>query len=46
LPGVLIALAGLPVWLWLGHHRAARAALAGISAPVVGVHGAALYNPI
>jgi chromate transporter len=31
LPGVLIALAGLPVWLWLGHHPAARAALAGIN---------------
>ena len=29
LPGLLIALAGLPVWLWLGHHPIARAALAG-----------------
>jgi chromate transporter len=46
LPGVLIALAGLPIWLWLGHHSAARAALAGINAAVVGVLGAALYNPI
>jgi chromate transporter len=46
LPGVLIALAGLPVWLWLGHHPAARAALAGINAAVVGVLGAALYDPI
>jgi chromate transporter len=46
LPGLLIALAGLPVWLWLGHHPAARAALAGIKAAVVGVLGAALYNPI
>jgi chromate transporter len=46
LPGVLIALAGLPVWLWLGRHPAARAALAGINAAVVGVLGAALYNPI
>ena len=46
LPGILIALAGLPVWLWLGHHPAARAALAGINAAVVGVLGAALYNPI
>jgi chromate transporter len=46
LPGLLIALAGLPVWLWLGHHPAARAALAGINAAVVGVLGAALYNPI
>src|SRR5262249_28478714 len=46
LPGILIALAGLQVWLWLGHHPAARAALAGINAAVVGVLGAALYNPI
>ena len=46
LPGVLIALAGLPVWLWLGHHPTARAALAGINAAVVGVLGAVLYNPI
>jgi chromate transporter len=46
LPGLLIALAGLPVWLWLGHHPSARAALAGINAAVVGVLGAALYNPI
>ena len=46
LPGMLIALAGLPVWLWLGHHPAARAALAGINAAVVGVLGAALFNPI
>jgi chromate transporter len=46
LPGLLIALAGLPVWLWLGRHPAARAALAGINAAVVGVLGAALYNPI
>lgn len=46
LPGLLIALAGLRVWLWLGHHPAARASLAGINAAVVGVLGAALYNPI
>jgi chromate transporter len=46
LPGLLIALAGLPVWLWLGHHPAARGALAGINAAVVGVLGAALYDPI
>jgi chromate transporter len=46
LPGVLIALAGLPIWLWLGHHPSARAALAGINAAVVGILGAALYNPI
>ena len=46
LPGILVALAGLPIWLWLGHHPAARAALAGINAAVVGILGAALYNPI
>ncbi len=46
LPGMLIALAGLRIWLWLGHHPAARAALAGVNAAVVGVLGAALYNPI
>jgi chromate transporter len=46
LPGVLIAVAGLPLWSWLGRHPAARAALAGINAAVVGVLGAALYNPI
>jgi chromate transporter len=46
LPGLLVALAGLPLWLWLCHHPAARAALAGINAAVVGVLGAALYDPI
>ncbi len=46
LPGMLVALAGLRIWLWLGHHPIARAALAGINAAVVGVLGAALYNPI
>jgi chromate transporter len=46
LPGILIALAGLPLWAWLGHRPTARAALAGINAAVVGVLGAALYDPI
>lgn len=46
LPGILIAIAGLPLWAWFGHHPAARGALAGINAAVVGVLGAALYNPI
>jgi chromate transporter len=46
LPGMLVALAGLPLWNWLGHHAAARGALAGVNAAVVGVLGAALYSPI
>ena len=46
LPGMLLALAGLPLWGWIGHHPTARGALAGINAAVVGVLGAALYNPI
>jgi chromate transporter len=46
LPGVLVALAGLPLWTWVGHHPAAKAALAGVNAAVVGVLGAALYDPI
>jgi len=46
LPGMLVALAGLPLWNWLGHHPLARGALAGVNAAVVGVLGAALYNPI
>jgi chromate transporter len=46
LPGMLVALAGLPLWSWIGHHPAARGGLAGVNAAVVGVLGAALYNPI
>jgi chromate transporter len=46
LPGILVALAGLPVWSWVGRRPAARAALAGVNAAVVGILGAALYSPI
>lgn len=46
LPGVLVALAGLPLWTWLARHPAAKAGLAGVNAAVVGVLGAALYDPI
>jgi chromate transporter len=46
LPGLLLALAGFPVWKWLGRRSAARGALAGVNAAVVGVLGAALYDPI
>jgi chromate transporter len=44
--GLLIALASFPLWNWVGHHATARGALAGINAAVVGILGAALYNPI
>ncbi|HXQ13058.1 MAG TPA: chromate efflux transporter [Caulobacteraceae bacterium] len=46
LPGLLVALAGLPLWTWIGGHPAAGGALAGVNAAVVGVLGAALYSPI
>lgn len=46
LPGLLLALAALPLWAWLGRHAGARGALAGVNAAVVGVLGAALYDPI
>jgi len=46
LPGLLIALAGVPLWTWLARHPAARGGLAGVNAAVVGVLGAALYDPI
>ncbi len=46
LPGLLISVAGLRLWSWLGEHSATRGALAGVNAAVVGVLGAALYDPI
>lgn len=46
LPGILLALAGLPLWTWLARHSAAQAALAGVNAAVVGLLAAALYDPI
>ncbi len=46
LPGLLLAVAGLTVWLWLGRRPVARGALAGVNAAVVGLLGAALYHPI
>ncbi len=46
LPGILVALAGLPLWAWLSRHPMARAGLAGVNATVVGVLGAALYDPV
>ncbi len=46
LPGLLVALAGLPVWTWVSRHDVAKAGLAGVNAAVVGVLGAALYDPV
>jgi chromate transporter len=46
LPGLLVALAGLPVWAWVARHDAAKAGLAGVNAAVVGLLGAALYDPV
>jgi len=46
LPGMLMAVASLLLWNWLGVRSTARGALAGVNAAVVGVLAAALYNPI
>ena len=46
LPGFLLVLGTLPAWDWLRSVPAARAALAGVNAAVVGILAAALYDPI
>jgi len=46
LPGILLAICGTLLWNTLMRARAAQAALAGINAAVVGLLGAALYNPV
>lgn len=46
LPGVLILVATLPFWESLRKRAAARATMAGVNAAVVGLLGAALYNPV
>lgn len=46
LPGFLTALAGAPLWRWMSSHPSAQGALAGINASVVGILGAALYDPV
>jgi chromate transporter len=43
---MLLAFGALPLWTWLSRHAAARAALAGINAAVVGVLAAALWRPV
>lgn len=46
LPGLLILLAALPFWEALRARPAAQAALRGSNAAVVGILGAALYDPV
>ena len=46
LPGLLIAIAGSSVWRWAAQLPRAGGALAGVNAAVVGILGAALYNPV
>jgi chromate transporter len=46
IPGLLALMAALPFWRDLSGRQSARAAMAGINAAVVGLLGAALYNPV
>jgi chromate transporter len=46
LPGILILLGTLPFWDSLRRRVGAQAAMRGINAAVVGLLGAALYNPL
>lgn len=46
LPGFLLVAGALPVWQTLSHLPRATQAVAGVNAAVVGLLGAALYDPI
>ena len=46
LPGMLVATAGLSLWRVAARLPHAGSALAGINAAVVGILGAAFYNPV
>ena len=46
IPGILILLGTLPFWESFRKRARAQAAMRGINAAVVGVLGAALYNPV
>lgn len=46
LPGLLILIAALPFWNGLRQRPGAQAAMRGVNAAVVGLLGAALYNPV
>ena len=45
-PGLLVLLGALPFWHALRAQPAAQSAMAGINAAVVGLLGAALYDPV
>lgn len=46
LPGLLLALAAVAAWTGLASHPRMRGALVGVNAAVVGLLGAALYDPL
>jgi chromate transporter len=46
LPGFLLVSATLPAWQAISHEPKAASAIAGVNAAVVGILGAALYDPI
>ena len=46
LPGFLLLSGVLPLWRMLSQHPAAARAIAGVNAAVVGLLGAALYDPV
>jgi chromate transporter len=46
LPGILILVGTLPFWETFRRHARAQAIMRGVNAAVVGLLGAALYNPV
>lgn len=46
LPGLLLVAGTLPFWSAIGHIKPIRAAMVGVNAAVVGLLGAALYDPV
>lgn len=46
LPGFLLLIAALPFWGWVRARPMAQSAMAGANAAVVGILGAALYDPV
>jgi chromate transporter len=45
-PAFLLIVGALPFWEALRHREGIRRALAGVNAAVVGILGAALYDPV